>query len=53
MKYEIRKRSTTNPDIWYEVAWADTREWAGKIADALNLCGDGEFKFEEKRRFQT
>lgn len=44
MPYEIRKRSTTQPDIWYIVAWADTKEWADKTAAALDMCEEGEFK---------
>lgn len=47
MKYEIQKRSTSEPDMWYAVARADTREWAKEITDALNICGDGEFRFVE------
>lgn len=45
MNYEIHKRSTSEPNIWYMIALADTMEWAKKITDALNACSDGEFRF--------
>ena len=41
--YEIRKRSTTQPDIWYPVAWSDQRVYAAKIAELMNVYEDGEF----------
>lgn len=44
MKYEIQKRSKTEPSIWYMVAQADTKEWAENIASALEVCEDGEFR---------
>ncbi len=43
MKYEIRKRSKAEASIWYTIAWADTKEWADKILDALSICEDGDF----------
>ncbi len=45
MKYEIQKRSTLDPDIWYMIAQADTEGWAREIVDALNMRSDGEFRF--------
>lgn len=48
MKYEIQKRSTTDPHVWYMVAQADTKEWAEKISESLNICDGGEFRFEKK-----
>lgn len=48
MKYEIQRRSASEPDIWYMIALADTREWAREITDALNMCGNGEFRFVEQ-----
>lgn len=41
--YEIRKRSTTQPDVWYPVAWSDMRVYAAKIAELMNVYEDGEF----------
>ena len=41
--YEIRKRSTTFPDLWYVVARVVSRVYAKKIADMLNVFEDGEF----------
>lgn len=45
MKYEIQKRSESEPNIWYMITFADTMEWAREIVDALNICGNGEFRF--------
>lgn len=49
-EYEIQKRCTIDPDIWYMIAQADTLEWVKEIVDALNICGDGEFRFEKTLR---
>lgn len=48
MKYEIQKRSASEPDIWYMVALADTKGWADEITHALNMWGEGEFRFIER-----
>lgn len=48
MKYEIQKRSATDPRVWYMVAQADTKEWAEKISESLYICDGGEFRFEKK-----
>lgn len=50
MKYEIQKRSTLDPDIWYMIAQADTEGWAREIVDALNMRSDGEFRFIQQKR---
>lgn len=43
MKYEIRKRSEREPDIWFPVAWADTWDWASKIYASLSETNGHEF----------
>lgn len=42
-KYEIRKKSKTDANIYSAIAYSDTWEWAKKISDALNIFEDAEF----------
>lgn len=54
MKYEICKRSKIDKDIWSAVAWADTWEWADKIAVSLNFVDDGNFAvFKDGKMIKT
>lgn len=48
MKYEIQKRSISEPNIWYTIALTDTRDWAERITRTLDMLENGEFRFIER-----
>jgi hypothetical protein len=37
MKYEIRKRSKYDKDIWITIAWTDCFEYAKEITTDMNI----------------
>lgn len=47
MKYEVQKRSKTEPAVWYMVAQTNVKMWAEIIAGALNICEPGDFRATE------
>lgn len=50
MKYEIQRRSTCEPEIWFTVAEAGLKIWAEKIARALRANEKGEYRVWEDKR---
>ena len=49
MKYEIQRRSTCEPEIWFTVAEAGLKIWSERIARALKDCEKGEYRVWENK----
>lgn len=49
MRYEIQRRSTCEPEIWFTVAEAGIKIWAERIARALRASEKGEHRVWEDK----